>query len=188
MKKITCPKCNGEIEGIFKLKCPICGFSIEHLVGIETNEFLNSKWNKHGLQDGIKKIPLGNGPNAYFNFFGIANIIDLVRYTISFGDSGKLPYRKGYNEVKFCYFPQSIGDGYMTADNSLIPCSGLMIISPKSLIYGHSFPVISEWENARFGNIKGHCIRCDSETSFGQTICSNCYKNGFNWREIVEKL
>jgi len=82
-----CPRCNQTIKGVFPNSCPYCGFTIDALAGRGTSSFQQKKWKEHTelLYGGTVSL-FGKEYNASFDYKGIANLDDMVRFAITFGD------------------------------------------------------------------------------------------------------
>lgn len=184
----TCPKCGNRIKGPFPNHCPFCSFNIDALAGRGTTSFQVKKWQKHSDLLYGRNIQLTNGEiiNTSFDFHGYANLDDIVRFTITYGERSFLKSRKQINPVIISYIPEVIGAGTAIYSLGTIPCSGICIISPSSNDYSHPFPVIDVWVKTTFPNMESFCRICQSPTTFGQPFCEKCYEsNGSNWRNFI---
>jgi hypothetical protein len=186
----SCPKCGHQVAGTFPSKCPNCTFDISALAGRGTTSFQVFKWNKHAdlLQGRDIQLQSGEIYNASFDYNGQANLDDLVRFTITYGDRTTLPSARGsyQNPIILAYIPERIGAGTAIHFPGTVPCSGICLISPQSENYSHSFPVIDEWVQTTFAGTTSNCRICSSATSFGQPICAACYiKHGGGWRSFL---
>ena len=185
--KSTCPSCKKEVNGIFPVECTNCGFSVLSLAGSPSSAFQTRKWNEHADIVQGRNIGLYGKPyNASFDHNGTAVLEDLVRFTITFGDKATLTSRGGrVNEVIVSYIPEPIGAGTALYTAGTVTCSGIAIISPSSIYYGHSFPIMNEWVTNEFGTISSSCKICGTPTSFAQPICGNCYLTDVkNWQDL----
>ena len=141
----TCPSCKEIIAGPFRLECPHCLFNIRGLVGQGTSDFQRRKWDQHtDILQGRDVHLYDKDFNASFDYNGHVLMTDLVRFTISYGDRAELPSPRGnhYNPVILAYIPEIIGSGTAIHYTGTVPCSGVCLISPQSVDYSHSFPVI----------------------------------------------
>ena len=186
----SCPKCGYSFIGPFPSRCPNCPFDISALAGRGTTSFQMRKWNKHTdlLQGRDIQIQPGEIYNASFDYNGQANLDDLVRFTITFGDRTSLPSSRGnyLNPIIVAYTPEQIGAGTAIHFPGTVPCSGICLISPQSENYAHSFPVIDDWVQKTFAGTTSHCRVCNAITFFGQSICANCYgKYDRGWKTFL---
>jgi hypothetical protein len=124
----------------------------------------------------------GKQYNASFNYNGVAKLEDMVRFTITYGDKAIIKDSRGIydNEVMLAYFPEVLGSGSAVQYHQMVPCSGLMLMSPGSFDYSHAFPVIDDWVQATFPNWQSVCRLCGKPTDFGQPVCTDCYTSGNN--------
>ena len=184
-----CPNCHSTSKGVFPVRCPNCDFNIDGLVGRSTSSFQEKKWKEHTQLLYGDTIDLHEKEfNASFDYKGIAHIDELIRFTITFGDKATILDARGIhsNQIILSYFPEPIGRGTAIHYHQLVPCSGLMVISPQSEEYAHAFPVLDEWVHDKFQNGKSHCRLCKRETDFGQPICSDCYtRRSMDWEALM---
>jgi hypothetical protein len=118
----------------------------------------------------------------------VAKLTDLLQFALTYGDRTTKPDSRWINNklVIVAYTPEVIGSGSAIHYPSLVPCSGVMLMSPNSQVYAHSFPVIDEWVQKTFPTQKSICRICGSETGFGVPVCNNCYlKNGWDWQKLL---
>src|SRR5258706_15563014 len=96
----SCPKCGHQVAGAFPSKCPNCTFDISALAGRGTTSFQVFKWNKHAdlLQGRDIQLQSGEIYNASFDYNGHANLDDLVRFTITYGDRTTLLSARGSHQ------------------------------------------------------------------------------------------
>lgn len=186
----TCPRCKGLIKGVFPHECPYCDFTVSDLVGQGISPFQQKKWKEHTelLYRGSVGL-YGKKYNASFNYRGVADLEDMVRFTITFGDTGIIKDSRGIhdNEVILSYFPEVLGTGTAICYHQGVPCSGVMVISPASFDYAHACPVIDDWVREKFPNQQSQCRLCGKRTDFGQPICADCYSKGNdNWKEFLK--
>ena len=181
--KSKCIKCGNLIPGAFPHTCPHCGFNIDQLAGKQTNSFQSTKWNEHTDLIQARGIQLyGKDYNASFDFNGMAKIEDLVRFTLSFGDSVQLSSRSGrYQNLHiFSYVPEIVGSGTSVFQVGDVPCSGVSLVSADSAEHGHTYPFIDDWIRTKFADESSNCRFCGKQTSFAQPVCSDCYRS-MNW-------
>jgi hypothetical protein len=186
----VCPKCGNAISGPFPQQCPYCPFNLSALAGRGTTSFQYLKWKKHSdlLQGQNIQLAKGETYNTSFNFKGYAQLDDIVRFTVTFGDRTTLPSSRGahQNPVIISYIPEQLGAGTAIYLPGTIPCSGICLISPQSDIYAHSFPVIDDWVQATFPGETSYCRICNAPTAFGQPICAECYaERDSDWHNFV---
>jgi len=184
----SCPKCGNNSEAPFQNKCSFCGFNIDHLIGIRLSNHQQKKYEKHTSLLRGEGIALDDGEyNASFDHNGDANLVDLINFTISYGDRGQIPDSRGIysNEAIVAYVPEIVGSGTSIYDRNCVPCSGICIISPQSYEYGHSFPTLDDWVTNNFSG-KSSCRYCGNQTDFGQPFCADCYnKCNIDWRQML---
>jgi hypothetical protein len=185
-----CPKCGNLISGPFPQQCPYCPFNLSALVGRGTTAFQVMKWEKHSDLLFGRNIQLANGEtyNTSFNFNGYAQLEDIVRFSITFGDRTTIlsPHGGHQNQLIVSYIPEQLGAGTAIYSPGTIPCSGICLISPQSNDYAHSFPVIDDWVQATFAGATSSCRICSAPTAFGQPICAECYaERGSDWHNFI---
>ena len=192
--KITfqCPKCAVSLKGAFNPPCPSCGFTLDHLTGKRLSGFQTQKWHKHReLLSGANISLHGGDWNASFTHNGDAALEELVRFTITFGDAEFVTSARGnhQNPVLLAYVPEVIGSGSAITAPGMVPCSGVCIISPHSLDYGHPYPAMDDWIHATFPTRQQSlCKICGQQTAFAEVICGDCYANhaGSDWRNLLK--
>jgi hypothetical protein len=183
-----CPKCARPVIGVFPVSCPHgCGFSISGLAGRGTSQFQTTNWNKHSDILQGRSVPLHGGTfNASLNFRGHAALDDLVRFAITFGDPVAVAHRGHTNPAIICYVPEVIGSGTSLYSPGTVACSGLMLMSPASIDYAHSYPVLDEWmKQSPFHGAPSNCKQCGRATVVGQPLCSTCHSQGFDWVNML---
>jgi len=188
MTKVGCPKCKNLVDIPFGYYCPNCDFNIDALTGKTTSSFQAIKWNEHtDILQGRDIELYGKEFNASFDYNGFTKLEDLIRFTITYGDRGKIQSQRGNNEndIIVGFIPEIIGSGTAIYVNSEVPCSGVVIISPQSEMYAHSFPAIDQWINNKFLGHIGCCKLCGKEMPFGHTICNECYEKYNNWLKLI---
>ncbi len=184
-----CPQCNGWVDGIFPTQCPFCSLNINTLSGSATSNFANNKWQQHTTLLSGTTVPLfGKTFNASFDYNGLAKLTDLLQFALTYGDRTTIPDSRGINNnlIIVAYTPEVIGSGSAIHYPALVPCSGVMVMSPNSQIYAHSFPVIDEWVQNTIPIQTSFCRICASETGFGVPVCNNCYiENDWDWQKLL---
>ena len=189
MPTYKCPECENIFSTPYTSPCRICGFSTDHLTGKLTSHFQKIKWKEHTeLLHGSGVSLFGKNWNASFTHNGIANVEELVRFTVSFGEVTSIKSSRGQdNKILFSYIPEIVGSGTNIFNPGLVPCSGVCIVSPDSINYGHPYPVLDEWVKLRFVyQRQSSCRFCGRNTSFGEVICINCYNShGNDWRKYI---
>jgi hypothetical protein len=147
------------------------------------------KWKEHTDLLYSGSVPLyGKQYNASFNYNGVADLEDMIRFTLTFGDTATIKDSRGINDTKviLAYFPEIFGSGSATHYHQLVACSGLMVMSPSSFNYSHAFSVIDEWIQNTFPGWQSTCRLCNEPTDFGQPICAKCYSSGNNkWTDLL---
>ncbi len=183
-----CPKCHNIVTAPFPIECPLCGFSLEHLIGFPSPDTIKKR-DKHTELLTKGSISLHGGEfNASFDYYGLLSLPDLVRYTVSYGHRSELPSVHGghQNPIIVAYLPEIIGSGISQYNKHYGACSGVCIISPGSERWGHPYPVLDEWVQNQCSTKIGKCFLCDLPTPFGHTICAGCYeKVGSDWRTFL---
>ena len=184
-----CPQCNNWIEGIFPQQCPYCSLNINTLSGSATSNFSQNKWHEHSTLLSGSTVPLfGKTFNASFDFNGVEKLTDLIQFALTYGERTTILDSRGINnnQVILAYYPEVIGSGSAIHYPSLVPCSGVLLMSPNSQEYAHSFPVIDEWVQNNFPSMKSKCNICGCETGFGVAVCNECYeKYGCGWQKLL---
>lgn len=183
-----CPNCRSWLSGPFTI-CPHCGFSFSHLVAPTSTE-AQGKMADHTQLFTRGTVSLGKKPefNASFDYYGVTNLTDLVRFTITYGHRAQVSSGPGRlpSDVIAAFVPEIIGSGVSRYSTDYQPCSGLCIVSPASTKWGHPFPVLDTWVSSKFSGQFGTCYRCGSTTPFAQSICSRCYSEiGNDWRKCL---
>lgn len=183
-----CPQCGAPLSGPFK-GCGACGFSFGHLVSPTSPEAQN-KMADHTQLFTRGTISIGNKPdfNASFDYYGVANLTDLVRFTITYGHRSQVSSGPGRtpSDVIAAFVPEIIGSGVSRYTTDYQPCSGLCIISPASTKWGHPFPVLDKWIASKFPGQTATCFRCGDPTPFAQPVCPKCYGDlGQDWRNCL---
>lgn len=185
----TCPSCEAKHPAPFRSACPSCGFSVAHLAGQSLSDFQNGKWDKHTELLRGQNISLHSGDyNASFDHVGSGSLGELVRFALSYGHESEVPANRGphVNPVRIAYIPQVIGSGISAYTSTPIACSGVCIISPGSLEYGHAYPVLNQWVQEEFAGKSGQCAFCGTPTAFGHPICQKCYEDrDGDWTKLL---
>lgn len=186
-----CPRCGGAITGPFPTHCPYCPFTLDPLIGRGTTAYQKQQWDKHTDILQGRDIRLGDGPggyNASFDFNGSASLIDIVRYTLIWGERVSLPKpgRPHPTEYIVAYLREPLGAGTAIRFPGTVACSGIALVSPKSSDWGHPHPYIDEWLQQTFSGRTSLCRLCHTPTPFGVTICDACYaQNGSHWINLI---
>jgi len=186
--QVICPACGDRQNAPFTVPCPTCGFAIDHLTGIKLSDYQKKKRGEHDDLLHGRSIELhGKEYNASFDHNGDASLLDLLRFTISFGHRSVLPSSRGHymNPVIVAYTPEVIGSGTSIYTPGLLPCSGICVVSPASYEFGHPYPVIQDWVQTTFGSIRTTCPYCGKPTEFGQPFCPECYAAMGDWRTLL---
>jgi hypothetical protein len=187
MADYLCPKCHQSCPAPFR-PC-VCGFDVGHLDGTSLNSFQQKKLEKHSSLITAGSVTLAGGDyNASFTFTGAMVLPDLVRFAIGYGEPATLPSVAGRapSEVRVAYVPWIIGEGVSLYQPGTVACSGICIVSPQSMAYGHPYPVLDAWVQLRFGNGPSTCRLCGATTVFGETVCNACYDRlGRDWRRLL---
>ncbi len=183
-----CPNCNTPVLSPFLIKCPYCAFDLTHLVGNLSPQGQNKRI-KHTelLTSGTIQLHKGEY-NASFDHYGLQNLEELVRYALSYGHHAtvKSPRGNHQNPVIVAYIPEIIGSGVSRYSADYLPASGICIISPSSVQWGHPYPMLDGWAQKEFNGLVGSCFRCGAVTPFGQTVCTKCYGEiGSNWKSLL---
>ena len=185
-----CPRCGAVVAGVFPSSCPHCPFTIDAIAGRGTSQFQRINWGQHSDILAGRGIQLYNkSMNASFDFRGHAVLDDLVRFTLTFGDRASLLTRGGRaNPIMVSFIPEPIGAGTVLYQAGTIACSGICIISPQSVQYSHSFPVLGLWVEQKFSQLPGlGCRICSSPTAFAQPVCARCYATiGGDWMRLLK--
>jgi len=186
---VNCMHCGAKVYGVYPIVCDKCGYSIDYLSGVSTSAFQQDKFWKHTEISRTGSLSIGkHGPIGSFTMLGVSILSDMVRYALTYGSTGKTTNGRG-DATNFCacYFPEVIGSGILPGHSLLVPCSGLMIISPQSQDWGHPFPMLDEWQQKNVPYQDGRCQFCNKSIDFGQTICQDCYHPGFDWRTTLRE-
>ena len=188
LTKVKCPKCKVLVQVPFGYNCPNCDFNIDALSGKTTSSFQKRKWNEHTDIIQGRDIQLyGKEYNASFDYNGIEKLEDLIRFTITYGDREQFKSKRGNynNDIIIGFIPEIIGSGTAIYVNSEVACSGVVIISPQSEIYAHSFPAMDQWIDNKFLGQHGFCKLCGNKMPFGHPICKGCYEKNNNWLKLI---
>ncbi len=183
-----CPQCGAHLSGPFN-GCGACGYSFGHLVSPTSPEAQN-KMADHTQLFTRGTISIGNKPdsNASFDYYGVTNLTDLVRFTITYGHRAQVSSGPGRtpSDVIAAFIPEIIGSGVSRYSTDYQPCSGLCIVSPASTKWGHPFPVLDKWVASKFAGQTATCFRCGIATPFAQPVCAKCYGElGQDWRNCL---
>lgn len=183
-----CPQCRAALSGPFN-GCGSCGYSFGHLV-TPTSPAAQRKMADHTQLLTRGTISLGGRPecNASFDYYGVTNLTDLVRFTITYGHRASVSSGPGRlpSDVIAAFIPEIIGSGVSRYTTDYQPCSGLCLISPASMNWGHPFPMLDQWVATKFAGQTGICFRCRTTTPFAQPICAKCYGEiAHDWRKSL---
>lgn len=183
-----CPQCGAHLNGPFN-GCGACGYSFGHLVTPTSPEAQN-KMADHTQLLTRGTISLGGKPecNASFDYYGVANLTDLVRFTITYGHRTQVSSGPGRapSNVIAAFIPEIIGSGVTRYTTDYQPCSGMLLISPASTKWGHPFPMLEQWATSKFSGQAATCFRCNNPTPFAQPVCPKCYGElGQDWRNCL---
>jgi hypothetical protein len=182
-----CPACNHEVQGAFPAQCPNCPFNVKALAGQGTSSFQKKNWNQHAdILYGRNVGLYGKRFNTSFDHNGQAALDDLVRFTITYGDRVNVPTRNNQTPAIVAYIPDIIGSGTSIHNPGLVPCSGIVLMSPHSTDYAHAYPMLDQWLQTAFPNVVSHCRVCGAATTVGQPVCAACYVDlGLDWQTLL---
>ena len=187
MPIVLCPSCNAGVPAPFPRQCPFCPFTIDGLAGMGTSSFQLSKDSEHRDLLIGRSVSLYNKRfNASFDYYGNAELPDIVRFAISYGDRTTVMSTYGNHPTPLIvsYIPAVIGSGVSIYSPGVMPCSGVCLMSPQNAYYSHSFPVLDDYVRTTFGGLSGVCRLCGVATGFAQPFCLSCYqKESFDWRK-----
>lgn len=186
MSSIPCPNCANHVPLPFPPTCPHCSFTIDGLTGKGTSSFQKKKDSQHrDLLYGRNVDLYKKQFNASFDFYGEAELPDLVRFSISYGDRTIVPSTHGSHptELIVSYIPSVIGSGASIYGPGLLPCSGICLMSPASTGYAHSFPFLDDYVRSKFSGLSSTCRSCGDPTGFAQPFCTKCYQTkSLDWK------
>lgn len=190
---VYCPSCNRSMPGPFPLTGCACGFSLSGLAGKGTSAFQIKKDSQH------RDILSGRGIQLYsktlntsFDFYGEANLIDVVDFALTYGEKRSILSSHGGHStsVIVSYIPDVIGSGIQKASPSgvLQPCSGICLMSPESTSgFAHSFATLDDWVSQKFPGDSSVCKFCRKPTPFGLGVCIECFENnGRKWQNFID--
>ncbi len=187
MQPAQCPCCNASVPVPFPIQCPHCAFTIDGLTGLGTSSFQTRKDREHrDLLIGRNVTLYGKQFNASFDYYGNAELPDIVRFAISYGDRTTVMSAHGNHPtpVIVSYIPAVMGSGTSIYSPGNLPCSGICLMSPASVNYSHSFLVLDDYVRNTFSGLSGVCRDCGVATGFAQPFCSECYnRQSFNWKK-----
>ncbi|MCY3016296.1 MAG: hypothetical protein NT171_16610 [Planctomycetota bacterium] len=171
----------------FPTRCPYCAFTIDGLTGMGTSSFQSRKDQQHrDLLFGRSVNLYGKQFNASFDFYGNAELPDVIRFAISYGDRTTVMSTHGNHPTLLIvsYIPAVIGSGNSIYSPGNLPCSGICLMSSASMNYSHSFPVLDDYVRSMFNGLSGACHACGVTTGFAQPFCSTCYqRQSFDWKK-----
>lgn len=189
---VCCPICSTTQPGPFPRAGCSCGFSLSGLAGYGTSQFQLKKDPQHRDILFGRDIQLNKKPfNTSFDYYGAANLVDIVDYALTYGDKRTIQsLHGGHNtEVIVSYIPDIIGSGLSKFHNSTVSaCSGVCLMSPESINgYDHSFAVLDRWVTTKFAGESSCCRFCSKSTPFGIGVCTECFsKNGNRWQNFID--
>lgn len=184
----SCPRCGHQVKGAFPSQCPACDFNVSVVAGKGTTDFQRRKWNEHSdLLQGRDLQLYGKEYNASFDYRGSAALTDLARFALTYGDRVEIPTNNRPNSASYIvtYVPEIIGSGTVAFQPGTVPCSGIALVSPHSLKWGHPMPTIDDWVQKKFAGRASSCRLCGVPTAFAQPICANCYAQYGDWRSLL---
>lgn len=185
----VCPHCASVIPGPFPVECPHCDFHVRMLADMGTTRFQRKKWREHSdILQGVDIQLYGKTWNASFDHRGYANLQEIVRFALTYGDGGYVTSAHGDRRTPVIgvYIPEIIGSGTGLYQTGSLSCSGVCIISPGSTEWAHTYPVLDPWVQQHFGEALSVCRFCGAETAWGQPICGRCYdRYGAPWTEFL---
>lgn len=187
MQATPCPSCNASVSTPFPTRCPYCAFTIDGLAGMGTSSFQSRKDQQHRDLLFGRSVNLYNKQfNASFDYYGNAELPDVVRFAISYGDRTTVMSTHGNHPTPLIvsYIPAVIGSGNSIYTPGNLSCSGICLMSPASVNYSHSFPVLDDYVRSTFNGLSGACRACGVTTGFAQPFCSTCYqRQSFDWKK-----
>ena len=189
---VSCPVCKTSQQGPFPKAGCACGFSLSGLAGLGSSVFQTRKDPQHRDIIYGRGIQLYGKPiNTSFDYYGEANIVDIVDFALTYGERRKTKSLHGNHdtEVIVAYIPDIIGSGITKWSSSTPnPCSGICLMSPESTGgYEHSYAVLDDWVSAKFSGDSSVCRFCPKTTPFGLGICIHCFaRNGNDWRNFID--
>lgn len=186
---VPCPRCQKVAPGPFGHTCPDCGFTIDDLSGQSTEPWIIKKDQQHRelLTSGTVSL-FKKQYNASFTHNGVAMLPDLVRFGITYGSRTTITSMHGGHptDIILAFVPEVIGSGMSIFQAGLVPCSGVMMMSPGSMNHGHSFPTLQQYVASAFGALKDKCKECGDPTDFGQPFCGVCYaRYKLDWTKLI---
>lgn len=187
----SCFYCGFSSSTPVRYPCPGCELSLDHLDGNQNSPFQTRKWHEHTeLVTGNTVGLHGKDWNCSFDSTGYRKISSIVEYTVNYGQTLQLSSNRGnhINDVRLAFIPEIIGSGisthYATLSNQT--CSGCCVISPRSIRFGHTFPVLYDWVSQTWQGSQTNCRRCNKSTHVGLTICWECYQElGSDWTQLL---
>ena len=187
--RFTCFKCKHNSTSPINYPCSNCGMDISHLDGTNLSEWNRKKLPEHTSLLSGSCVPLnGKDWNCSFDIEGYSKITEIVEFTLNYGQWFNYEFRNHINQVCLTFIPEIIGAGVSThyATLDAHPVSGCCIISPKSVSFGHPFPVLKDWVATQFGGQSSICKICGNTTDLGITVCWSCYANYNNdWTKLL---
>lgn len=188
---IQCLACPGSFP-LDTTVCPNCGTRYDHLYS-PTHPKALAKREKHREIVNSGTLTAGDGPlglNASFDTYGDSIYPHLVRYALLYGH--RCLIRNGPNREQstglLVYVPEPIGSGISKQTPELFAVSGLAIMSPLSVIWGHVFPASKTWMDYQKPIQTQKCANksCTAAVAFGTPFCNMCLtKIGNSWRPLI---
>jgi hypothetical protein len=189
---VQCPICKTSLQGPFPLDGCSCGFNLSGLAGSGTSSFQKKKDPEHRDIVCGRGIGLyGKAINTSFDYYGEANLVQIVGYALTYGERRTIMSVHGGHptEVIVSFIPDVIGSGVKKGTPGLVQaCSGICLMSPDSTAgHDHSFAALDDWVSAKFQGAVSKCFWCGKSTSFGFRTCEQCFlKNGNDWRKLID--
>jgi len=187
----NCPICKNPLPAPVGDTCLICTNSYEFLWNPSPHSFGAEKLDDHSVI--VRAEPLclkpGRTYQSSFDAWGYENRKDLARFAISYGHSGQANFGSKDYEVRVAYIPEILGSGISAHQFTVgpTPCSGILLLSPNSILYGHPYPILDVWVQQKFGTVQKSCLACGCAVSFGHPMCSQCYASiaANDWRKLM---
>ena len=185
---VACPRCKKVAPGPFGNSCH-CGFTIDDLSGKSTEQWIIGKDKQHRELLTYGTVTLFKKEyNASFTHDGIVKLTELVRFCITFGSRTTVNSAHGGHptDIILAFVPEVIGSGTSIIERGLVPCSGIVLMSPGSMNHGHSFPALQSYVTNTFASLKDACKECGKPTDFGQPFCADCYtQHTIDWLTLI---
>jgi hypothetical protein len=96
---------------------------------------------------------------------------------LTYGDWATVPAGRGRytNDVVIVFVPEVIGSGTSIFQAGPVPCSGVCLMSPASLDWGHSYPALASYVQETFGHLLSKCKLYGTATPFAVPVCDDCF-------------